>query len=537
MTLASLCLNKRSVTLLLFFILNPLFFTQNSLPWQERSFSPVKDSLILTAGDNFSVPSGGNLSDEEYIVGPGDRFLVSIIGIEEITYTPVIDYENNLYIPGLGAVNLRDASLRSAKAILDSLIRKNFRQVKTFIGLSEIRKVKVQIAGSVKNPGGLVLFANSRLSDIISSGKFLEETADIRNIQVTSSEKTVKRFDLLKFFRLGELNQNPYVREGDFIFIPRFDKHVTLNGSVAYPGVYEFVGEESLADLVKLSGGFTSDARKDTIELIRFDENGKKQFSKYIDIQKDNLGSIILRDRDRILVRKDPTLYEDHIVIVEGYVKYPGYYRIEKNVTKLSEIVKLAGGLLPEASLVDASLYRNIRNESIDPEFERIKMIPRADMTEDEYDYYKSKSRERKGRLVVDFVSLLEKGDTGEDILLMRNDRIEFPRKKNYITIIGQVVNPGKLEFKSGYAISDYIRLAGGFGWRALDDEVRVVKAATGEWVDADDLEELQPGDIIWVPEDPPAPPFWTVFKDTLSILGQVATVVAATVAVVVSVR
>ncbi len=537
MTLASLCLNKRSVILLLFFIISPLHFTQNSVPWQERSFSPVKDSLMLVAGENFSVPSAGNLSDEEYIVGPGDRFLISIIGIEEITYTPVIDYENNLYIPGLGALNLRNATLKSAKAILDSLIKRNFRQVKSFVGLSDIRKVKVQIAGSVKNPGGLVLFANSRLSDIISSGKFIEETADIRNIQVTSSDKAVKQFDLLKFFRLGELTQNPYIREGDFIFIPRFDKHITLNGSVSYPGVYEFVDDESLSDLIKLSGGFTSDARKDSIELIRFDETGKKQFSKYIDIKVDKLDDIVLHDRDRIIIRKDPTLFEDLIVIVEGYVKFPGYYRIDKDVTKLSEIVELAGGLLPEASLVDASLYRNIRNEGVDPEFERIKLIPRADMTEDEYDYYKSKSRERKGRLVIDFVSLLEKGDKSEDVILLKNDRIEFPRKKNYITIIGQVVNPGKLEFKVGYTFADYIRLAGGFGWRALDDEVRVVKAATGEWVAADDVEELQPGDIIWVPEDPPAPPFWTIFKDTLNVLGQVATVVAATVAVVVSVR
>lgn len=523
--------------LLLFFIISSSLFAQNSLPWQERSFKPVKDSLLLAAGDNFLVPSSGNLSDEEYIVGPGDRFFISVIGIEEITFTPVIDYENNLYIPGLGAVNLRHNTLKSAKIKLDSLIQSNFRKVKTFIALSEIRKVKVQITGSVQNPGGLILFANSRLSDIISSGKFLEETADIRNILVTSSDNSRMKFDLLRFFRLGELSQNPYIREGDFIYIPRFDRHVTLSGSVSYPGVYEFVEGESLADIISTAGGFTSDARKDSIEIIRFDEEGKTQYSTYIDIQKDNLIGILLRDRDRILIRKDPTLFEEHIVLIEGYVKYPGYYRIEKNVTKLTDIIKLAGGVLPEASLVDASLYRNVRREEFDPEYERLKLIPRADMTEDEYDYFKSKARERKGKLVVDFVSLLERGDKGEDVFLKRNDRIDFPAKKNYITIIGQVVNPGKLEYKDGFSVEDYIRLAGGFGWRALDSEVRVVKSSTGEWVDAEDVDDLSPGDIIWVPEDPPSPPFWTIFKDTLNILGQVATVVAATVAVVVSVR
>ncbi|MCK7522835.1 MAG: SLBB domain-containing protein [Ignavibacteriales bacterium] len=71
-------------------------------------------------------------------------------------------------------------------------------------------------------------------------------------------------------------------------------------------------------------------------------------------------------------------------------IKYPGLYKIVKDKTKLSEIVNQAGGFLEDASLVDATLYRTDADSSYDPEFERIKLIPRVDMTDDEYDYFKS---------------------------------------------------------------------------------------------------------------------------------------------------
>ncbi|MBZ0200361.1 MAG: hypothetical protein K8H86_10870, partial [Ignavibacteriaceae bacterium] len=83
----------------------------------------------------------------------------------------------------------------------------------------------------------------------------------------------------------------------------------------------------------------------------------------------------------------------------------------------------------------------------------------------------------------------------------------------------------------------DYIELSGGFGWRALEGDVRVIKAKTGEWIDADDVEKLEPGDTIWIPEDPPGPKFWDVFTTTLTILGQVASVIAATVAVIIATK
>lgn len=107
--------------------------------------------------------------------------------------------------------------------------------------------------------------------------------------------------------------------------------------------------------------------------------------------------------------------------------------------------------------------------EETDQEYERLKLMRIEDMTEDEYDYFKAKSRQHSGKVVVDFIKLFRENDILENILLHKNDVINIPEKKNYIIMLGQLVNFGKIVFDSSLTIQDYISLAGGFGWRALE--------------------------------------------------------------------
>jgi protein involved in polysaccharide export with SLBB domain len=200
-------------------------------------------------------------------------------------------------------------------------------------------------------------------------------------------------------------------------------------------------------------------------------------------------------------------------------------------------VIQEAGGFLPEASLSEATLIRKMQVEDDDKEFERLKTIPVENMTEDEYDYYKAKSRQHSGVVVVDFISLFKDHDMKENIVLRKNDLIKVPEKKDYVIMLGQLVNPGKIIYDSTYSVNDYIKLAGGFGWRAQENNVRVINAKTGEWIEEDEVGKLEPGDTIWVPEEPPGPTFWVVFTDILTVLAQVAAIVAASAAVVVATR
>ncbi|OGU67107.1 MAG: hypothetical protein A2W30_09095 [Ignavibacteria bacterium RBG_16_36_9] len=397
--------------------------------------------------------------------------------------------------------------------------------------------IKISLVGSVSKPSVFVLSANSRLMDLVTGSKQLSENSDMRNIKVISKDGETKYYDLLSFLRFGDFTNNPLLVEGDVVLIQNVDQVVRISGQIQYPALYEFRPDETIKDLIDLAGGFTFNARRDTIELIRFLEDGQTQISKYYSYAEIMQNAIYLQNKDHVVIRQIPEYLIDHYVVISGYVRYPGWYKINKNATTLKNIIEESGGFLEEASMTEASLSRKMDVEETDPEYERLKLIPTENMTEDEYDYFKAKSRQHSGTVVVDFVKLFQQGDLSEDIILRKNDIINVPEKKDYIIMLGQFVNPGKIIYDSLLTIDDYIELAGGFGWRALEGDVRVIRAKTGEWVDADEDVLLKPGDTIWVPEDPPGPKFWDVFMDALTIVAQLAAIVAASAAVIVATR
>ena len=483
------------------------------------------------------IPSEGSIDPKEYKVGPGDILFLSIKGIEEYNFNLGVTPEGSVYIPKTGGIDLRNLTLYEAKERIKERVLKEFRNVEIFISLASYRTIKVFLHGHVKNSGSIPLAANARVSDLFTNQDVLLQDPDLRNIRITSSDGSVKRFDYKAFLRYGKKSMNPLLEDGDYVYVTKEDNTVSIMGGVKYFGKYPYVENEDVKSLIDLAGGFTKKAREDSIEVIRYDDNRLTQKSYFYDLKDIESNRIILEKGDIVVVREHPLIYEDKVVIINGFVRTPGVYKIVDNVTTLHEIIEQAGGFLQEASLSDATLTRSIGIKEVDPEFERLKLIQRENMTDDEYDYLKSKSRQRPGKIVVNFVKLFSNNDRSEDIVLRKGDIIDIPEAKNYIIILGQAVNPGKVPFNEKYSVDDYISIAGGFGWRALESDVRVIKVNTGEWVDADDVDQLEPGDTIWILEDPPPPKFWDIFTTSLTILGQVATVIAATVAIIVSMR
>jgi polysaccharide export outer membrane protein len=505
--------------------------------YSERAFQHQLDSLRETTSIYPTGATEGSIDANEYHVGSGDKIFISISGVREFIYNLSINQEGWIYIPQVGGVDLTNLTLAQARTKLENSINRYYKNVNIFISLVDFRQIRVSLVGDVVKPSNFVLAANSRLMDLFYISAGLNKTANIRNIKIISKEDSVNYYDLLSFLRFGNFDNNPLLRGGDVVLVDRVDETVTITGLVKYPGIYEFVENESVYDLIQLAGGFLSKAKRDTIEVVRFYDNGSYQKSDFYSTERLIQFNIMLYNKDHIIIREIPEYYIEYFVKIDGFVKYPGFYKINKDNTTLQGIVEQAGGFLEEASLTEATLKRNIDNEKEDPEFERLKLMNRADMTEDEYDYFKARSRERSGRVIVDFEKLFNQNDQNENIILKKDDVIIIPEGKNYITMLGQLVNPGNIVYKTSLTVNDYINLAGGFGWRAQESEVRVIKAESGEWIYSDQVEKLNPGDAIWVPEEPPTTDFWEVFNTTLQVLAQVAAIVAATAAIIIATR
>jgi protein involved in polysaccharide export with SLBB domain len=500
---------------------------------------------IITGGDstytNFisdNSPTDGSIDSKLYFVGPGDKIFLAIRGIIDQSFYLQIDQEGKLFIPKIGLIDLNDKTLDESKLIIKEKVLNVYRNVEIQISLTDFRKIKVTLLGNVTKPATYILNSNSKLLDLILQSYGIHSNTDLRNIKITDKNDKIKMIDLVSFLRLGDKSCNPFLREGDIVFLSKVDKTISIIGAVKNPGTFEFIEGENAEHLIKMAGGFLDRSKTDTLELTRFQDDNKTIKSYYYSYNQLLTEKTLLQRGDRIIIREKPDYLIDKFVTIQGFVKYPGVYKIIKDKTSLHNLIlNEAGGFLDDASLKDAYVIRINGSNDKDPELERLKSIPRADMNDDEYDYLKQKSRQTKGKMVIDFEKLFSENDLSENLILERGDEIYVPENKKYITMTGQVVYAGNIPYKPGLNIDDYVNLAGGFGWRALKNDIRVIKSNTGEWIEEDDVKELEPGDIIWVPEDPPNPRFWDVFQKSLNIVGQVATVIAATVAIIIATR
>ena len=69
----------------------------------------------------------------------------------------------------------------------------------------------------------------------------------------------------------------------------------------------------------------------------------------------------------------------------------------------------------------------------------------------------KLREMEPVGRQVIDADPLRLKTDPRLDFAMVDNDSLYIPSRPTEVTIVGEVLNPSSLSYKSGYKIQDYI--------------------------------------------------------------------------------
>ena len=159
-----------------------------------------------------------------------------------------------------------------------------------------------------------------------------------------------------------------------------------------------------------------------------------------------------------------------------------------------------------------------------DIEFERLSRLSRSEMTDAEYQTFKTKLASQQAAYIVDEAELA-RGRGDFDVLLKDGDLVVVDRALPVVRVAGEVQRPSLLEFQAGRAGRDYINLAGGYTQRADGGKVRLTRAGSNQTIYLREAKVIQAGDFIWVPEKKDIN-FWGVLKDVLLVSGSVATIV-----------
>ncbi len=306
------------------------------------------------------------------------------------------------------------------------------------------------------------------------------------------------------------------------------ERVVSISGAVNRPGQYLLEENMHVSDLILRAGNVTRSADLLQAEVAKIDPKQPPSFVKVnlrrLLLEGDASEDVLLEEDDHVFVREIPKWQVGPTVEVRGEVMYPGLYAIVKDSTTLSEIMAKCGGFTEEALIREARLIRKSTPALMDKEYERLKTMTRDQMSDLEYDYLVMKENSREiGRIVVDFYKLVVKHDRREDVVLEDGDVIEVPKAPVVVGVTGRVARPGGIVHVPGAKVGYYVNQAGGFAWDANKRKTKVIKV-TGEVLDDEDVKELVPGDIIYVPRRRPRD-YWGLFRDVMLVASQIATV------------
>ncbi|MBM4175166.1 MAG: hypothetical protein FJ213_03185 [Ignavibacteria bacterium] len=559
-------INRYSFILL---ILSLLF--HNSTFSQDRDLRnkiPSMDELLQKASlpktGTAATPLEGAIDPETYIIGPGDEFTIGIWGAMGITYSINVNPEGSLIIPTVGVVKVTDLNLAEVKKKVSEKIKQKYLTSEVSVTLTSPRNFLVQVSGVVSNQSAFkvssvdrvdkaIIMAN--LTTISAANTLLinpskenerELALDLQKLDPNKISDIYKRIstrkvilhrkdgtnvnvDLPMFYATGEDKHNPYLREGDRIFVPLknlFFDFISVYGEVNKSDVYEFVEGDDLEKALLIGGNFTTMANKQKIYLYRLNQSIKKRDELVLKFPENK--DFKLERGDQIYVTSSEDKPNNFIVYLSGQIKNTGAFPILQNDTKLSQVISAAGGFTSEADLGSALIIRASESvgEFIDEDFELIQNL-RSATAKSLDSLYLIRELKLKRRIVnVDFVKLFREKKSELDITLKNGDIIHVPPVNQNVYVFGQIKNPGYQPYRDNIGFNDYVSLAGGFSENADKSEVKVIKARTYQWLDPDET-EIQAGDAIWVPREPERPflYYFSIARDGLGIIASLATI------------
>lgn len=467
--------------------------------------SPIERARLLE-GRNAELLGTGAVDPETYVLGPGDLVGLEVAGAFSLSAEDLIAADGTVTFPQLGTLELSGLTLARAQTRVAERGREIVRSSTVRLLLKSTRSFKVYVVGSVGKPGAVRATAVMRTSEAVQAAGGFAGNGSLRGVQVVLPDGTVLAADIVPFLLRGRLDTNPSLTDGAVVVVPPVGHRIEVTGASEHPGAYDYVDGDELGTFLDVVG-LAASADSSRVVIQRF-TSGSAWDTLGVPLRPVLRGEVRvpLRPRDRILIRSLGDYAPDAAVRVDGAVAHPGPVPVERGRQRVADVIALAGGVLPDASLQRVVLTRRFDPDSIrvgDPAAGRNFV---AGLTA-----YSSREE------VVDLTG-------GPGPLVMPGDVVSVPRRRGFVQVLGQVKHPGYYDHEEGWSPGEYIDAAGGYAKLADKGQTRVTRGNHGDVAFADDVEEVAPGDLLWVPERPPTS-FWQTVRDVSGLVTSALTV------------
>lgn len=378
---------------------------------------------------------------QNYVVGPGDQLIIDIYGASQQSLKLTVSPDGDVTVPEFGPIRVSGLSINAAQSKIRSKLGSYYQSSEIKTSLGQTRSIMVNVMGEVRVPGTYTLSAFATVFHALYMAGGISDLGTLRSIKVFRQGRQISVVDVYEFILNGRLAGNVRLQDNDVIQVGTYDCIVDITGKVKRPMAYEMRKGESLSALLKYAGGFTGDAYKKLIRVLRNSEEMKSVYN----VEEFDYNSFKLEDGDQVSIDQIYDRFKN-MVEIKGAVFRPGMYQFGEEVNSVRSLIERASGLTEEAMTSKAVLRRLKPNRTQEV-------------------------------ITIDLEGIL-RGSVA-DIPLQNEDILFIPTLAEHqnlrtLTITGEVIFPGTYEFADRMTIEDLILQAGGLTDRASTIKVDV---------------------------------------------------------------
>lgn len=433
-----------------------------------------RDVSTFAPTDNAQVP-------DDYRLGVGDELVVQLFGKDNDQLNLEVNREGQISFPKLGPVNVAGFTFDDAKALIKQRVAEQLIGVEAVVSIGRLRAINVFMAGEVIVPGAYSVSALATVSQALYQAGGVSDIGTLRNIQVKRNGEVVNSFDVYDLLLRGDASSDVRLRSGDVVFVPPYDRLVTVEGEVKRPMRYEVEASETIASAIAMAGGFKSSAFKGTAVLVQ--QGGANGLPVVKNIALNNQAALSSRLNDGDSVRIMPIGESlDDAVLVKGAVVRPGVYGWQDGLRVSGIIGDIRRDLLPDADLGYALIIRE-KNSRLDIDVfqfdvgnalqhkgseqdpllyarDQVMVFQQVDTTE------LAKAVDESKDLMAEAEAIKEKANTRQVLLEPILEKLRAQARANeavqIVSISGAVKAPGEYPLGDDYTARDLIMAAGG---------------------------------------------------------------------------
>lgn len=413
------------------------------MEWEEKNTIPIFGHNVFQDKTLNFEPSTNIATPQNYRLGPGDEVIVDIWGASQATIKQTISPDGEINVENLGPVSLAGKTVKEADAYLKAACGSIYANSQVKLSLGQNRTIQVSVMGEVVNPGSYTLSSFSTMFTALYAAGGVNEVGTLRHIQLKRGGRVVSTFDMYDYMLNGKMQNDMRLEDGDVVMVDTYDCLVCISGAVKRPMYYEMKPSETVSTLMDYAGGFTRDAYRGDVRLVRMGQRQREIYTLNSGEQK----SFKVMDGDSLSVDAIGITYEN-LVEIKGAVFRPGQFQMGGDINTVKDLISAGGGVTENAFVNRAVLSRM-----------------RDDLT------LENQSVDVKGILA----------GTSPDIPLRKNDVLYVPANTDmqepyYMYIYGEVAIPGTYRYAANTTVEDFIVLAGGLNDKASTMRVDVAR-------------------------------------------------------------